>query len=69
MDPSTLATDIASPTNTPESRARQKPPTATRSLPGIAYTDPVLYEQELTEVFERAWILVGHLSELTEPGK
>ena len=69
MDPSTVATDIASPTNTPESRADQKPPTATRSLPGVAYTDPVLYEQELTEVFERAWILVGHVSELSEPGQ
>lgn len=68
MDPSHVATDIASPTNTPESRASQKPPEATRSLPGIAYTDPVLYEQELTEVFERAWILVGHISELSEPG-
>ena len=54
MDPSHVATDIASPTNTPETRASQKPPTATRSLPGIAYTDPELYEQELTEVFERA---------------
>ena len=58
----------ASPTNTPESRASQKPAEATRSLPGIAYTDPVLYEQELTEVFERAWILVGHISELSGPG-
>ena len=69
MDPSTVSTDIASPTNTPESRATQKPPTATRSLPGIAYTDPLLYEQELVEVFERAWVLVGHISELSEPGQ
>ncbi|MGA8248402.1 MAG: aromatic ring-hydroxylating dioxygenase subunit alpha [Nocardioides sp.] len=69
MDPSNVATEIASPTNTPESRAGGKPPTATRSLPGVAYTDPVLYEQELTEVFERAWILVGHVSELAEPGQ
>jgi len=68
MDPRNVATDVASPSNTPESRASQKPSTATRSLPGIAYTDPVLYEQELTEVFERAWILVGHVSELSEPG-
>jgi phenylpropionate dioxygenase-like ring-hydroxylating dioxygenase large terminal subunit len=68
MDPSNVDTDIASPTNTPTSRADGKPPTATRSLPGVAYTDPVLYEQELTEVFQRAWILVGHLSELSEPG-
>jgi phenylpropionate dioxygenase-like ring-hydroxylating dioxygenase large terminal subunit len=69
MDPSTVATDIASATHTPESRASRKPPAATRSLPGIAYTDPVLYEQELTEVFERAWTLVGHISELSESGQ
>jgi Rieske 2Fe-2S family protein len=68
MDPSSVATEIAAPTNTPRSRASQKPATATRSLPGVAYTDPVLYQQELTEVFERAWILVGHVSELAEPG-
>jgi len=68
MDPSHAATDIASATHTPESRASQKQPIATRSLPGIAYTDPLLYDQELTEVFERAWILVGHISELSEPG-
>src|SRR3982751_6967921 len=68
MDPSNVATDIAAPTNTPETRADQKPPTATRSLPGVAYTDPVLYEQELAEVFGRAWILVGHVCELAEPG-
>jgi choline monooxygenase len=46
-----------------------QPAVATRSLPGIAYTDPELYQQELTEVFERAWILVGHISELSEPGQ
>jgi phenylpropionate dioxygenase-like ring-hydroxylating dioxygenase large terminal subunit len=68
MDAST-GTDVATPTATPQTRATAKPPTATRSLPGIAYTDPVLYEQELTEVFERAWILVGHVSELSEPGQ
>ena len=45
MDPSDVATETASPTHTPESRASQKPPTATRSLPGIAYTDPVLYRR------------------------
>jgi choline monooxygenase len=68
MDPSKVATGIASPTTTPESTAVPEPPTATRSLPGVAYTDPLLYEQELTEVFERAWILVGHVSELAQPG-
>jgi len=66
MDPQPLATDVASPTNTPDSRADRKPPT--RSLPGVAYTDPLLHEQELAEVFGRAWILVGHVSELAEPG-
>jgi Rieske 2Fe-2S family protein len=72
MDPSTTVTDpsdIAAPSHTPETRATDKPPTATRSLPGIAYTDPVLYEQELAEVFEKAWILVGHVSEVAEPGQ
>ena len=70
MGPSNAATDVAAPYAVRQSREqRQKPPTATRSLPGVAYTDPVLYEQELVEVFERAWILVGHVSELTEPGK
>jgi choline monooxygenase len=69
MDPRTAATDVASPTHTPETRASHKPATATRSLPGVAYTDRMLYEQELTDVFERAWILVGHISELSEPGQ
>jgi choline monooxygenase len=68
MDPHPVATGVASPTNTPDSRAEQKPSTPTRSLPGVAYTDPVLFEQELAEVFGRAWILVGHVSELREPG-
>lgn len=68
MDPHPVAAGVASPTNTPGSRADRKPPTPTRSLPGVAYTDPLLHEQELAEVFGRAWILVGHVSELTEPG-
>jgi choline monooxygenase len=69
MDRSRAATDIASATPAPEPRASHKASIATRSLPGIAYTDPVLYQQELAEVFERAWILVGHISELSEPGR
>jgi choline monooxygenase len=69
MDPVTVAADVATPTATPQTRAAQKPATAIQSLPGIAYTDPELYQQELTEVFERAWILVGHVSELSEPGQ
>ncbi|HSS67290.1 MAG TPA: hypothetical protein VLK34_01980 [Nocardioidaceae bacterium] len=54
MDAVSAGTDIATPTHTPVTRATQKPPTATRSLPGIAYTDPELFQQELVEVFERA---------------
>jgi choline monooxygenase len=69
MDPSAVAASVATPTATPETRAAHKPATAVRSLPGVAYTDPELYEQELAVVFERAWILVGHVSELTEPGQ
>ncbi len=41
----------------------------TRSLPASAYTDPQLYEDEMREVFERGWALVGHVSELAEPGQ
>jgi Rieske 2Fe-2S family protein len=44
-------------------------PVATPSLPPAAYTDPVLYEQELTEVYGRSWILVGHASEVARPGQ
>jgi choline monooxygenase len=69
MDPVTVATDVATPTATPETRAAHKAATAVRSLPGVAYTDPELYQQELVEIFERAWILVGHIRELSEPGQ
>jgi choline monooxygenase len=69
MDPVTVAADVATPTATPQTRAAQKTATAIQSLPGVAYTDPELYQQELTEVFERAWILVGHICELSEPGQ
>ena len=41
----------------------------TPSLPPAAYTDPVLYEQELAEVYGRSWILVGHASEVARPGQ
>jgi Rieske 2Fe-2S family protein len=41
----------------------------TRSLPGRAYTDPTLYEQELEVVFGRSWALAGHVSEVAEPGQ
>ena len=41
----------------------------TRAFPPAAYTDPGLYEDELREVFGRGWALVGHVSELAEPGQ
>jgi len=42
---------------------------AVQSLPARAYTDPLLYEQELDVVFGPSWALVGHVSELAEPGQ
>src|SRR5262245_49561019 len=81
MDASVLGTDastqtgsataaVGQPTVTPRTRMSGGPErTAVRSLPGVAFTDPELYAQELTEVFEKAWILVGHVSELSEPGQ
>ena len=42
---------------------------AVRSLPGRAYTDPLLYEQELEAVIDPSWALAGHVSEVAEPGQ
>jgi phenylpropionate dioxygenase-like ring-hydroxylating dioxygenase large terminal subunit len=33
------------------------------------YTDPALFELELTRVFGRAWLLVGHESQVKRPGE
>jgi len=49
--------------------ATSLPAVAMPSLPPAAYTDPLLYEQELAEVYGRSWILVGHASELAQPGQ
>jgi phenylpropionate dioxygenase-like ring-hydroxylating dioxygenase large terminal subunit len=35
---------------------------------GRLYTDPEIFEQELTRIFERAWVWVAHESELPKPG-
>ncbi|MGW1677085.1 aromatic ring-hydroxylating oxygenase subunit alpha [Saccharopolyspora sp. NPDC002376] len=35
---------------------------------GRLYTDPEIFEQELTKIFERAWVWVAHESELPGPG-
>jgi len=41
----------------------------TRSLPAAAYSDPQLYEDEMRELFERGWALVGHASEFADVGQ
>ena len=41
----------------------------TRSLPASAYSDEQLYEDEMRDVFERGWTLVGHASEVAETGQ
>ncbi|RZQ61411.1 aromatic ring-hydroxylating oxygenase subunit alpha [Amycolatopsis suaedae] len=35
---------------------------------GRLYTDPEIFERELTGIFERTWVWVAHESELPEPG-
>lgn len=32
------------------------------------YTDPALFEREMTDLFGRAWIYVGHDSQISKPG-
>ena len=32
------------------------------------YTDPALFEQEMTKVFQNTWVWVAHASEVAEPG-
>lgn len=32
------------------------------------YTDPTVFEQELTRIFRRAWLWLGHESQLRQPG-
>ena len=43
---------------------------ATRSwtLPSRYYTDPAILEREVAGIFRRAWLCVGHLCDLGEPG-
>ncbi|MFD5824186.1 Rieske 2Fe-2S domain-containing protein [Lentzea sp. NPDC060358] len=35
---------------------------------GRLYTDPEIFEQEMTRIFERTWVWVAHESELPKPG-
>jgi len=32
------------------------------------YTGPLLYEQEMRQIFEKSWIYIGHESEIAHPG-
>ncbi|MBN9746726.1 Rieske (2Fe-2S) protein [Amycolatopsis sp. A1MSW2902] len=32
------------------------------------YTDPEIFEREMTQIFERSWVWVAHESELAQPG-
>ena len=41
---------------------------APRTLPAWAYRSPELYQAERREIFARSWLLVGHTSQLREPG-
>ena len=38
------------------------------SLPGELYRDPALYEQEIQRIFLKAWLCVGHQSQIPERG-
>jgi phenylpropionate dioxygenase-like ring-hydroxylating dioxygenase large terminal subunit len=32
------------------------------------YTDPKIFEQEMTLIFGRAWVYIGHESQIKNPG-
>lgn len=36
---------------------------------GAVYTDPYLFRLEMSRVFGRAWVFIGHESEIPEPGE
>ena len=41
---------------------------AERSLPGVLYRDPQIYESELERIFFKSWLYVGHMSQVPERG-
>jgi choline monooxygenase len=62
---------MPSPTATDAAPARVRPPVLAPLPPALAagyYTDPLLAEAEQRLLFERSWQLVGHESDLPEPG-
>ncbi|WP_085706472.1 SRPBCC family protein [Pseudomonas sp. B8(2017)] len=38
-------------------------------LPGAAYMDPVLYQQDLEHIWYKEWIFAGHTFEMEKPGE
>ena len=39
-----------------------------RALPPSAYLDQEIYEKEIEQLFHRSWVLVGHVTEVENPG-
>jgi len=48
--------------------AGSRPLGLARTLPPAAYRTPELYEMEVSQLFRQGWIVVGHVSEVAEPG-
>ena len=48
--------------------AGSRPLALGRTLPPAAYRSPELYELEVSQLFRQGWIVVGHISEVPEPG-
>ncbi len=43
-------------------------PSHSYTLPGFFYNDPQLFHQEKEQIFYKSWQLLGHISELQNPG-
>jgi glycine betaine catabolism A len=44
------------------------PPSLLQTLPGLAYTDPVIFDQEQERIFEASWFAAARATEIREPG-
>lgn len=56
------------PTTDIRSRLRQDVDLSAGRLPAYVFNDPEVYQRELEAIFGRCWQLVGHVSEIPEPG-